>query len=63
MTKQEQILLEYVINKSYSEAEAFEILNKYDSVRTGKPLEEVTLTNTLIRNGDIKTARKIHETN
>lgn len=53
------ILLSYVIEKSYESDKAQEVLNRYDAARTGKPIEEVRLVNSLIRHGNTKLARQI----
>lgn len=53
------ILLNYVIEKSYTDPKAMDILNKYDSFRTRKPLETIKLVNSLIRSGHLKIAKDI----
>jgi hypothetical protein len=56
MKNEYKILLDYIINKSYTDKEAMDVLNKYDAARTGKPLSEVALINSLIRHGDYRLA-------
>jgi hypothetical protein len=59
MNKREQILLDYVIQKSYTDPEAQEVLNQYDAERTGQEYSSVALVNSLIRDGNIKLAERI----
>jgi hypothetical protein len=58
MKRREQILLDYVIKKSYSEEEAQNCLDFYDSERTGIELSAIKLINSLIRHGNTALARK-----
>ena len=56
MKPEYKILLDYVIKKSYNDEEAMNVLNKCDAIRTGKPLHEVGLINSLIRHDNYRLA-------
>lgn len=56
MKTKEEILLDYVVKKSYTDLEARSILDLYDSKRTGLKLSTVSLINSLIRSGNVKLA-------
>jgi hypothetical protein len=55
----EQILLDYVIQKSYTDEEAQSVLDRYDAERTGREYSSVALINSLIRAGNTKLANQI----
>lgn len=51
------ILLSYVVEKSYHDPQAMNILDRFDSIRTGLSLEQVAFNNSVIRAGKSQLAQ------